>query len=132
MIALADSVAADNSNRGVNLFAAAGSGTVRGFLTNVTLSGNANAGIVADAGAGSFALASVTSSTISGNATGVLTNGGTNPGDVTLAITASTVSRNSSTGLAQSGNALLKTRQDNTVHDNNPNSSGTLTPLPPL
>ncbi len=131
-LALSDSVAADNSNRGVNAFATTGSGTIRAFVTNATLSGNANAGLVADAGAGSKTLASVATSTISGNGTGVLVAGGTSAGDVTLAITASSVSRNTNAGLSQSGAAILKTRQDNTVHDNNPDSSGTLTPLPPL
>ena len=130
MLVMSDSVASENSNRGVNAFAVAGTSSVRAYLTNVTLSGNPNAGAVADAGAGSKALVSIAASTISGNGTGVLATNGSASGDVTVAITASSVSRNSAAGLSQSGAALLKTRQDNTVHDNNPDQSGTLTPLP--
>ena len=129
---VADNVAVPNSvSVGVAVGGIGHLGTVEAYLSNVTVTGSSQSGIVTDSLSGGSTLASVTNSTISGNLFGVFSSGT----GAKLVVATSTIARNANVGLQQTSSAVLLSRGDNTVHDNNgggAQTGGVIGPSPPL
>jgi hypothetical protein len=129
---VADNVAVHNSaSVGVLVGGTPHLGTAEAYLSHVTITGSAQMGVLTDSQFGGGTLASVTNSTLSANQFGVFSAGA----GAKLVVATSTIARNSNVGLQQASSAVLLSRGDNTVHDNNgggAQTSGAIGSLMPL
>lgn len=105
-------------------------GTVEAYLNRVTVVESSGSGILAESN-GSAVLVSISNSEVSRNGAGVTAGGA----GVRMVVAASKIARNLGDGVYQANSAVLLSRGDNIVHDNNgggAQTTGAIGSLPPL
>jgi len=102
-------------------------------VSDSVATGNNRAFAAMDAGAdGGVVRMSVTRSTASNNVAGIMASRSTPSNTVAMTLSESTVTVNLGGGLTEVGGAIFESLGNNTVRQNNPNASGTISTVAPM